>query len=166
LAAFSWESRERRAILARHQILDVIKLADTPERRLVRHMLSMRDQDSTEKALRIMRESADEGFGTSAPIGAGGAEVQVARGVSTVRTMQKAPDAHALRVAKLLAHIKAVKKSGAPEGFASKTAFLKSLQNGRAKIDRQSLYQWETGKPMNAPGHAVIIEAAIDRLPA
>jgi DNA-binding XRE family transcriptional regulator len=88
LAAFSWESRERRAILPRHQILDLIKLADTPERRLVRHMLSMRDQDSTGKLCRSLVESANEGFGTSAP---GSAEMQVAPGAPAADTVEGKP---------------------------------------------------------------------------
>jgi hypothetical protein len=68
------------------------------------------------------------------------------------------------RIEKLIRHIDKAKKTG--KGFKSKTAFCKSLHRaaGGAGIDRNEYYDWARGIRMDAPGHARIIEEAIDAL--
>ena len=80
----------------------------------------------------------------------------------TANTHPDINGAHTRYVTKLTTHIEAAKKTGI--GFKSKAEFLRSLNNGRG-VDRQSLYRWEKCKPTLTPGHAGLIEAAIDKFP-
>jgi hypothetical protein len=66
------------------------------------------------------------------------------------------------RIDKLMHHIDQAKK-GTGKGFKSITAFCKSLNRG-AGIDRNEYYKWASGRPMNAPSYARLIEDAIDVL--
>ena len=65
------------------------------------------------------------------------------------------------RIDKLMHHIDQAKKTG--KGFKSITAFCQSLNRG-AGIDRNEYYKWASGRPLNAPSYARLIEDTIDGL--